>query len=155
MEIADRRVATVHFSLIDDTGTTRVSTHGHAPLVHLQGSGGIIPALEQALPGKSPGDRFQVRVEPEQGFGARHPELEQTLPRSAFNGTRTPAVGDVLDARTRAGSMPVRVTAVDGENIAVDGNHPFAGMPFTLDVEVVDVRLATPDEIQFGLQPVA
>lgn len=152
MEIADRRVATVHFSLIDEQGRTVASTYGHAPLVHLQGTGGIVPALEQALEGKKPGDKFEVTVEPQRGFGPRHPELVQTLPRSAFKGSREPQAGDRLQAQTARGPLDVVVTAVDGDSISVDGNHPLAGRTFRLEVEVVDVRLATPEEIQFGVR---
>jgi FKBP-type peptidyl-prolyl cis-trans isomerase SlyD len=152
MEIADRRVATVHFTLLDAAGNTLGSTQGHAPLEHLQGTGGIVPALEQALEGRKAGDRFQVTVEPQQGFGPHHPELVQTLPRSAFTGSAEPAVGAKLQARTARGPLEVVVTSVDGDGIGVDGNHPLAGKTFKLDVEVIDVRLATPDEIQFGLR---
>ena len=154
MEIADRRVATVHFTLTDDGGNTVADTHGHSPLVHLQGTGGIIPALEQALEGKKAGDRFEVEVPPELGFGPRHEVLVQSLPRTAFVGSQEPVVGGVLLAQTAArGQTYAQVTAIDGESISVDANHPLAGRTFRLDVEVVDVRLATPDEIQYGVKP--
>lgn len=152
MEIADRRVATVHFTLYDDAGNTVASTHGHAPLVHMQGTGGIVPALEDALQGRKAGDRFEVDVAPERGFGKHHPELVQTLPRTAFRGSTEPAVGGRLQAQTARGPLDVVVTSVDGDSIGVDGNHPLAGKPFRLEVEVVDVRLATAEELQFGLR---
>lgn len=152
MEIADRRVATLHFIVVDDQGNTLGTTHGHAPLVHLQGTGGIVPALEEALDGKQAGDAFQVEVPPEKGFGPRHEGLVQTVPRSLFNGATVPEVGGVLQAQTERGPMPVRVTALEGDSIQVDGNHPLAGRTFRLDVEIVDVRLATADEIQFGVK---
>lgn len=153
MEIAQSRVATVHFTLSDEQGNQVTTTHGHEPLVHLQGSGGIVPALEEALEGKKAGDRFEVTVPPESGFGPRFEALEQTIPRSAYTGSGEPVVGTKLTATTRQGPLEVRVTGVDGDNINVDGNHPLAGQTFKLDVEVVDVRLATPDEIQFGVRP--
>lgn len=152
MEIADRRVATVHFTLTDEGGNAVASTHGQQPLVHLQGAGGIVPALEQALEGKKAGDRFEVTVPPERGFGPRHPELVQSLPRSAFKGRAEPQVGARLQARTVRGPVEALVTAVDDDSIGVDANHPLAGQTFRLEVEVVDVRLATPDEVQFGVR---
>jgi FKBP-type peptidyl-prolyl cis-trans isomerase SlyD len=156
MEIADRRVATVHFTMKDEQGNVLGSTQGHAPLVHVQGTGGIVPALEQALEGKKAGDRFEVEVPPELGFGPRQEGLVQTLPRSAFTGGSEPGPGDVLQAQTAGRERTyARVTAVDGEHISVDANHPFAGQTLHLDVEVVDVRLATPEEIQFGIRPTA
>lgn len=153
MDIADRRVATLHFTLKDDAGQVLGSTHGHAPLVHMQGTGGIVPALEEALAGRRAGDAFQVQVPPEKGFGPHHPQLVQVLPRSLFTGTQAPVVGGRLQAQTERGPTLVTVTSVDAENIGVDANHPLAGKPFVLDVEIVDVRLATPDELQFGLTP--
>jgi FKBP-type peptidyl-prolyl cis-trans isomerase SlyD len=45
----------------------------------------------------------------------------------------------------------VVVTAVTADTIRVDGNHPLAGRPFRAEVEVLSVRVPTPDELQFGL----
>lgn len=151
MEIADRRVATIHFTLFDQTGKQVGSTHGHDPLVHMFGTGGIVPGLEKALAGKKAGDKFEVNVAPDEGFGAHHPELVQTLPRTMFNGAETPSVGKRLLAQTARGPLDVAVTGVDADTITVDGNHPLAGKPFRLEVEVLDVRVPTPQELQFGV----
>ena len=40
--------------------------------------------------------------------------------------------------------------AVDAENVTIDGNHPLAGMPLHFDIEVVDVRDASAEEIEHG-----
>jgi FKBP-type peptidyl-prolyl cis-trans isomerase SlyD len=44
----------------------------------------------------------------------------------------------------------VTVIAVDGENITIDGNHPLAGMPLNFDIEIIDVRPATAEELDHG-----
>jgi FKBP-type peptidyl-prolyl cis-trans isomerase SlyD len=151
MDIADRRIATVHFTLHDEQGQTLVSTHGHAPLVYMHGTGSIMPGLEQALAGKSPGDTFRVTIAPEQGFGPRHDALVQTIPRARLQASAPPTVGAKLSAQTARGPLDVVVTAVDEGHVTVDGNHPLAGRTVDALVEVVDVRLATPEEQQFGL----
>ncbi len=151
MEIADRRVATIHFTLLDQQGGQVTTTHGHDPLVYVHGTGGIVRGLEEALAGKKTGDQFEVEIAPEQGFGKRHDGLVQTLPRSMLGAGDAPRVGARLKAQTARGPLDVVVTAVDGDTITVDGNHPLAGSPFRARVEVIDVRLATPDEIQFGI----
>lgn len=150
MEIADNRIVTIHFILIDADGGTITNTYGHDPLVYMQGKGTIVPAMEQALLGKSTGDKFEVEVIPETGFGPHHPELVQTLPRSVYDGSNQLAVGTKLSGKTSKGQMPVVVTAIDDEQITVDGNHPLAGKNFTAQIEVIDVRVPTPQEIQFG-----
>ena len=151
MDIADKRIATVHFTLRDDDGTTITSTRGHAPLVYMHGENRIAAGLEQALAGRAEGDAFEVTVAPETGFGQRHPELVQVLPRSMWRADKAPEVGDRLETQTAAGPLEVRVVAVDADTITVDGNHPLAGRTFHAEVEVVSVRVPTPDELQFGI----
>ena|SRR5690554_3121481 len=151
MEIADRRVATVHFTLTDEDGSRITTTRGHDPLVYMHGTGGIARGLEEALEGRGPGDRFEVTVSSEKGFGPHHKELVQTHPRSIIKDGAQPEVGGRLNAQTAKGPLEVVVTAVDGDSVTVDGNHPLAGRSFRAEVEVLDVRLATPEEIQFGL----
>ena len=150
MEIADRRIATIHFTLFDHQGEQIGSTYGHDPLVHMYGTGGIVPGLEKTLPGKKAGDRYEVEVAPEEGFGPHHPELVQTVPRTLLGSATTPIVGARLLAQTAKGPLDVRVIAIDGDTITVDGNHPLAGKPFRLEVEVLDVRVPTAEELQFG-----
>ena len=151
MDIADRRIATVHFTLADEHGQTITSTHGHAPLVYMHGTGSIMPGQVKALGGKSPGDTFRVTIAPEAGFGPRHEQLVQVLPRAKLQASAEPRVGAKLTAQTAGGPLDVVVTAVDADTVTVDGNHPLAGRTVDALVEVVDVRLATPEEQQFGL----
>jgi FKBP-type peptidyl-prolyl cis-trans isomerase SlyD len=153
MDIADRRIATVHFSLHDEQGQAITDTHGHDPLVYMHGTGSIMPGLEQALAGRSAGDAFSVTIAPEAGFGPRHEALVQTLPRSRLQAAGEVAVGTKLAAQTAKGPLDVVVVAVDGDTVTVDGNHPLAGRSVEARVEVVDVRLATPHELQFGIGP--
>lgn len=151
MEIAHRRVATVHFTLSDDSGQRITSTRGHDPLEYMHGNGSIIAGLEAALEGRRAGETFIVDIPPERGFGPRHESLVQILPRTLFTGSSTPAVGEKLRAQTEKGPLDVVVTALDAEHITVDGNNPLAGRTLRAEVEVLAVRVATPHEIQFGL----
>lgn len=151
MDIADRRIATLHFTLTDDSGQRITTTHGHEPLTYIHGTGSIIRGLEQALAGRKAGDRFEVAVAPEDGFGPRHPQLVQTLPRTMWRAEAAPSVGDRLETQTARGPLDVVVTAVDNDTLTVDGNHPLAGRAFRAEVEVLSVRVPTPDELQFGL----
>src|SRR3546814_305243 len=94
---------------------------------------------------------FEEGVVPEQGVGERDDRLVQGLPRSMLDSAAEPQVGARLKAQTERGPLDVVVTAVDADTVTVDGNHPLAGRPFRARVEVVDVRLATPEELQFGI----
>ena len=144
MEIADRRVATIHFTLLDQQGR-QVATTRPRTAVYMHGTGGIVRGLEEALAGKQAGDHLEVEVAPERASAsAGHEGLVQTLPRGLLGNGGEPQVGARLKAQTAKGPLDVVVTAVDADTVTVDGNHPLAGRPFRAQVEVVDVRLATP-----------
>ena len=92
-----------------------------------------------------------MTIPPEAGFGPRHEALVQTLPLARLQATGEVRVGTKLQAQTAKGPLEVVVVAIDGDSVTVDGNHPLAGRTVEARVEVLDVRLATPHEQQFGM----
>lgn len=150
MKIAARCVATFHYTLTDDAGAVLDSSRDASPLAYLHGAGNIVPGLELALEGRGEGDRFQVDVPPEQGYGLRDPGLVQTVPRAVFHGVDQLAPGMHFQAQGPQGRMNVVVTAVEGDRITVDGNHPLADRTLHFDIEVTGVRAARSDEIEAG-----
>ena len=150
MQIAERRVAYFHYTLTDSKGEVLDSSLEREPLAYLHGAGNIVPGLEKALAGKQPGDKLQVDVEPEEGYGSRVDALVQQVPRSAFQGIETIEPGMQFQAESNMGPVTVTVTGVEGDQITVDGNHPLAGEALHFDVEVTDVREANDDEAVHG-----
>jgi FKBP-type peptidyl-prolyl cis-trans isomerase SlyD len=55
-----------------------------------------------------------------------------------------------LHAQTDQGPRAVTVTAVTGDMVTIDGNHPLAGQNLNFDIEIVDVRDATEEELSHG-----
>ena len=150
MEIADRRVATVHYTLTNDAGEVIDKSPADAPLSYLHGAGNIVPGLEKALEGKSAGDKLQADVPPEEGYGPRHDGLVQVVPRAAFQGVDKVEAGMQFEATTAHGPLLVTVTEVGEEQVTVDGNHPLAGKTLHFAVEVTDVREASSEEQEQG-----
>ncbi len=150
MLISDKKVASIHYTLTNDEGDTIDSSQGAEPLTYLQGSGNVIPGLENALAGKQAGDTLEVSIAPEDGYGPVQPELVQQVPRDAFDGVEQVAVGMRFEAQTATGPISVVVAAVEGDQVTVDGNHPLAGKNLNFAVEVVEVREATEEELQHG-----
>jgi FKBP-type peptidyl-prolyl cis-trans isomerase SlyD len=64
-----------------------------------------------------------------------------------FEGMDNVEEGMQFHADASQGVDVVTVTKVDGDNITIDGNHPLAGVALTFDVEVMDIRPATEDEL--------
>ena len=150
MQIADRCVAMFHYTLTNDAGEVLDSSDGREPLAYLHGAGNIVPGLENALAGRSQGERFQVDVAPEEGYGVRHDELVQDVPRDAFRGVGEVEPGMQFQAQTPQGALSVTVTKVDGDTVTVDGNHPLAGENLHFAIEVTGVREATAEELEHG-----
>lgn len=150
MQIADKTVVSIHYTLTNADGETLDSSVGQDPLVYLHGSNNIIVGLEAALLGKSAGDTLQVSVEPGEGYGELRDELIQEVDRSAFQGVDEIDVGMQFMAQTPWGEQPVTVVKVEGDNITLDGNHPLAGQVLNFDVEVVEIREASAEELDHG-----
>lgn len=150
MQIADKTVVSIHYTLTNADGETLDSSVGQDPLVYLHGSNNIIAGLEAALLGKTAGDTLQVSVEPGDGYGELRDELVQEVDRSAFQGVDEIDVGMQFMAQTPWGEQPVTVVKVQGDNITLDGNHPLAGQVLNFDVEVVEIREASAEELDHG-----
>lgn len=150
MNIADQCVASIHYTLTDSEGKVLDSSQGQDPLTYLHGAQNIVPGLEKELAGKTVGEKLKVTVSPKEGYGEKDPQLVQELPRSMFNGVDTIEVGMEFHAQTEHGLQVIEVVGIDGDNVTVDGNHPFAGVELHFEVEVTDVRDATDEELQHG-----
>ena len=150
MQISPNMVVSIDYTLTDDQGTVIDTSEGRGPLPYLAGAGNIIPGLEKALEGKAVGDKLQVKISPEEGYGERHEQMVQEVPRSAFQGVDNIEVGMQFHADSDHGPLPVVVTAVSDETVTVDGNHPLAGENLNFDVTVVEIREASAEELEHG-----
>ncbi len=150
MQVADNKVISIHYTLTNDNGAVIDQSGTGQPLIYLHGAGNIIPGLENALTGKSAGDKLQVTVEPAEAYGERSEQMVQTVPRSMFDGINKIEPGMQFHAEGNTGPVVVTVTQIDGDDITIDGNHPLAGETLTFDVEIADIRDATADELAHG-----
>lgn len=149
MNIANNTVVTMHYTVSTTDGTQIDSSREGEPMVHLQGSQYLIQGLENALTDKVKGDTFVISVTPEEAYGDRHEQLVQNVPKSMF-GDNDVNVGMTFRASTDDGEQTVMIIDETEDEVVVDGNHPLAGMDLTFDVEILDVRAATEDEIAHG-----
>lgn len=146
MQITKHKVAAIHYTLTDNEGNILDSSAGREPLAYIHGIGNLIPGMEEGLEGKAKGDKFNIKVSPEKGYGVKSDDLLQEVPRTAF-GDQKVEVG--MQFQTNRGGV-VTVTKVGLESITVDANHPLAGVELNFDVEVMEIRNATEDELAHG-----
>lgn len=151
MQIARDTVAAIDYKLTDNDGQVLDTSEGREPLSYLHGAGNLIPGLESALEGQTEGDSLTVTVEPEEAYGERDERLVQQVPMAAFEGVEQVEAGMRFQATDEQGQgRVVTVTEVEGDQVTVDANHPLAGQPLNFEVNVVEVRAATDEEIEHG-----
>ena len=149
--VSEGKVVVFHYTLTDDDGEEIESSREGDPLPYLHGAAKIVPGLEEEMDGRNAGDTFQVDVSPEQGYGAKRGPGPQQVDRSEFPEEVELYEGMAFTAEAEDGSeLPLWITDIDGDDIFVDQNHPLAGETLHFDVEIIDVRDATDEEIQHG-----
>jgi len=146
MQIAKHKVASIHYTLTDNDGKVLDSSSGREPLIYIQGIGNLIPGMEEGLEGKKQGDKVNLKVSPEKGYGVKSDELIQKVPRSAFGDQK---IENGMQFQTNQGGV-VTVTHIGLSEITVDANHPLAGVELNFAVEVLSIREATEDELAHG-----
>ncbi|WP_111979104.1 FKBP-type peptidyl-prolyl cis-trans isomerase [Algibacillus agarilyticus] len=151
MKIANDTVVTMHYLVKDSEGTDIDSSFDGEPLNFLQGKGFLIKGLEDQLNDHQAGDKFSCKVDAENAYGQRHDGFVQEVPLTMFEGFEDQLhVGMQLRAGTEGGEQTVIVVDIADDTVTVDGNHPLAGLDLEFDVEIIDVRAATAEEISHG-----
>lgn len=150
MKLEDNKVGMINYTLTDAEGNQIDASNGQA-LAYLHGHQNLIPGLEKELLGKEAGDKFTTTVPAAEGYGEIEERLiQKDVPKSMFQGVDNLEVGMRFEAQSAEGVHSVEITEVHDETVTVDGNHPLAGMDLTFEIEVMEVRDATEDEIDHG-----
>ena len=147
MKIEKNKMVKIHYTLKDDEGNLIDSSEGKEALEYLHGVGMLIPGMERELENREKGDKVSAVIDPKDGYGDYRPEYVVEVPRDRFDTEVEIQVGQKFQADTPTGTMLVTVTKVTPENITIDSNHELAGKTLHFDVEVVDVRDASEEEI--------
>jgi len=151
MKVGKDKVVLMHYTLKNDAGDVIDSSEGGDPLPFLQGHGNIIPGLENALEGSKVGDKLDVSIEPEEGYGLRMKDAIQEIPSSALQGVDEVKVGMQLQSQDQDGNaFLVNVTKVEDDKITVDANHPLAGETLHFSVSIESIRKAEAEELSHG-----
>lgn len=150
MQIEDNKIVVMNYTLTKDDGEV-LDQSDDGSFAYLHGAQNIIPGLENALDGKKAGDKLQVKVAPADGYGERNAEMVQVVGKEMFESETEIEVGMQFNAEGPEGHpLMITVTAVDDNDITIDGNHPLAGVGLNFDVAIVEVKDASQEEIEHG-----
>lgn len=148
--VADGMVVSIAYRLTVD-GEEIASADANDPLEYLHGNEDILPGLETALTGKKVGDRFSVTLEPSEAYGEYDEENIDELDRVDIPDADELEVGMVVEVEDEDGySYMAHVAEITSNTVVLDFNPPLAGKTLSYDVEVVDIRMATDEELEHG-----
>ena len=150
MKIEKDRVVRFHYT-VSEVGQPAIesSKDRGEPMAILIGHNNIIPGLEKALMDKEAGQSISVDVTAAEAYGERRDGLTQRVPKKHFGTTKVTA-GQQVVLQTNFGPRAVTVIKVGMSVVDVDLNHPMAGKDLHFDVEIVEVREASEEEIAHG-----
>jgi FKBP-type peptidyl-prolyl cis-trans isomerase SlyD len=147
--VTNHTLVYITYSILDERGMV-VEQHD-IPVGYVQGANsGILPAIEAAVAGRKVGDRVEIKLSPEEGYGLRdeslvfQDDIENVPPQFR-------RIGAEVMFENEAGETKVfYVTAIEDGKVTVDGNPSLAGQSVTCLINVMDIREATPEEIRNG-----
>ena len=149
MKIAKDSVVRFHYTVSEQGQEALESSRDREPLAILIGHGNIIPGLEAALQDREAGESFGVDVAASEAYGERRDGLTQRVPKKHF-GAQKLEPGQQVVLQTNFGPRAVTIQKVGMSVVDVDLNHPMAGKDLHFDVEIVEVREASAEEVAHG-----
>ena len=130
----------VHYTGQFEDGSVFDTSQGKDPLEFTVGTGRVIRGFEEAIEGLNTGDSTTTTIEAPEAYGERLEELLFQVDKARFPEGIVPSVGDQLQLNQPEGGMvDVVVSAIEGDTVTLDANHPLAGRVLTFKITVVDV----------------
>ncbi|MDA3955122.1 peptidylprolyl isomerase [Oceanispirochaeta sp.] len=151
LKVANKLVVTIHYKLSDDEGNLLDSTEGDETLAYIHGTDSLVPGLEKVLNDKSIGDSLKVRVDAADAYGDILPDLVEEVDRKELAELEPIEVGMEFESEDEEGELTlVEIKKIEKDKVTIDANHPLAGMNLNFEVDIVDIRKATKEELSHG-----
>ncbi|BCO30876.1 hypothetical protein TspCOW1_09790 [Thiohalobacter sp. COW1] len=148
--ITDGKYVELKYKVID-VKTDSVLTEIEYPLGYVQGVNEVLaPAVMQKLEGRAAGDTIEVPIDCNQLYGPRDESLVITENINNVPEEYREVGTAILMENDRGQTKSFLVTRIAGDYITIDGNNPLCGRQVIFKLEVLTVRDATEEEIEFG-----
>ncbi|MCW8884495.1 MAG: peptidylprolyl isomerase [Motiliproteus sp.] len=156
MIVEKNKVVSFNYRLKDEQGEELERSDENQPALYMHGHGGMLPGLEKAMAGKTAGESYEVTLSPEEAYGpiksdatGRVPLKHVKLPgQKPVKGRLKP--GAMVEINTKDGLRQARVIKMGLKSVDIDTNHPLAGKTISFEIEIVEVRDASEEELAHG-----
>lgn len=141
------RVISFHYTMTASSGEEIYTSKEHEPMAYIEGTGQVLPGLENELGGMQAGESKRVEIVADQAFGPYDDDQVVRVPKTQLP-VQDVQIGDQF--QTDPNSPPLTVVEVGDDYVTMDANHPLAGVDLIFDLDVIDIREATPEEVAHG-----
>jgi FKBP-type peptidyl-prolyl cis-trans isomerase SlyD len=151
MAIGANKVVTVNFKLSDDQGNLLQTTTLEEPFIYLSGNNQILPKLEEVIDGMIIGGKKNLELDSSEAYGDYDEKAVQQVKKDTFpEGSNIQPGMEYMAHSPEGHPVPFVIREVNDDDITIDFNHPLAGKNLSFDIELLDVREATEEELQHG-----
>ncbi len=157
MIIEKDRIVSFHYQLNDRDGRFLENSHDAGnPSLYMHGQRGMLEGIETSLEGKAIGDKVTVTLSPEEAYGNKRENMQTRMSvkhirlrgGKPIRGKLKP--GTIIGIKSKDGVRDATVIKHGLKSVDIDTNHPYAGMTLVFNIDVVDVREATAEEVTHG-----
>ncbi|KYG67008.1 peptidylprolyl isomerase [Bdellovibrio bacteriovorus] len=145
-----KRVLAFNYVLKGPDGTVLDASERGQPLPFLEGTGQIIPKLEDEIKDLKEGDKKIVKIKAADAYGEVKDNMFMEVPKEELAHLPQLDIGAHLRLELPQGAHIVKVSKISDTHVTLDGNHPLAGQDLEFDIEMVLIREATTDEVLHG-----
>ena len=146
----DQYVVLEYRMSLDSGEQLRGTAEAPEQLTFVAGYKELLPALERRLIGLREQDAVEFVIPADEAFGLYEPENVREWSRKVFPPDMELKVGQrVIPANLPVEpEYPLTIKEVKEDSVTLDMNHPLAGHDLHYAVKVVEVRPATPEELE-------
>ena len=158
MKISKNKVVSLSYELrVDSIDGEIIETVGaDRPMMFIFGTNSLVPGFERNVENLKIGDHFAFLLACEEAYGPALEEAVVEIPVTTF------AVDGEIDQDMlfEGNAIPMTdsqgnrlngvVAELKGDTVVMDFNHPLAGDDLFFSGKVVDLREATPEELERG-----
>jgi len=157
MPVSPDKVVSISYELrLEPNGPIVDEATKDSPFDFLCGHGNLLDKFEEHLFGLEIGRTFQFILSPEEGYGEYEQEAIITMPKENFvidgqDASDMIVIGNVIPLQDQNGQpFQGKITAIEGDAVTIDMNHPFAGKHLHFTGAVLAIRDAHASELQHG-----
>jgi FKBP-type peptidyl-prolyl cis-trans isomerase SlyD len=151
MALQANKVISFNYTVKDEGGNILDTNINDGPYIFLTGRNQVLPGLEKVLGGMIIGSKKNIQLSAAAAYGEYDEGAIQTVKREFFPEEAELETGLTYYAHTPEGrNLQFVITKIENDDITVNFNHPLAGKDLLFDVELLDVRDATAEEIAHG-----